>query len=330
MKKICALSLLASAGVAGIAMADDAVSMPHAKITPTAVRALDGTLLQQRGVSQRDNGVVYQNDAGGFFSSGIRPSWGMDDRNWTTGPAEGSDVLMTAQNPGFVAPTAGGTDNFNVVMVVEIYGTIDDTLEPADWRDPDNSFLGGYFLELTDIEPGFYYDFTAPIDLTGLPDGGINILNSDITVPVNGFSVSVYFFTDNTFTTLSTRATLGFSGNAGAGPGGTDGPQIGFSDDVYWRDADANGELNGADARFFGGAPNLANFGDYMEGEYTGGCAADFNGDGFVDGFDYDDFVACFEGDPCPPGQTADFNGDGFPDGFDYDDFVLAFEEGCL
>ena len=60
------------------------------------------------------------------------------------------------------------------------------------------------------------------------------------------------------------------------------------------------------------------------------GCAADFNGDGFVDGFDYDDFVACFEGDPCPPGKTADFNGDGFPDGFDYDDFVLAFETGCL
>ena len=59
-------------------------------------------------------------------------------------------------------------------------------------------------------------------------------------------------------------------------------------------------------------------------------CPADFNNDGFVDGFDYDDFVACFEGDPCPPGQDADFNGDGFPDGFDYDDFVLAFETGCL
>ena len=59
-------------------------------------------------------------------------------------------------------------------------------------------------------------------------------------------------------------------------------------------------------------------------------CPADFNGDGFVDGFDYDDFVACFEGDACPPGQDADFNGDGFPDGFDYDDFVAAFETGCV
>ena len=61
----------------------------------------------------------------------------------------------------------------------------------------------------------------------------------------------------------------------------------------------------------------------------TPACLADFNGDGFVDGFDYDEFVACFEGDPCPPGKSADFNGDGFADGFDYDDFVTAFETGC-
>lgn len=56
---------------------------------------------------------------------------------------------------------------------------------------------------------------------------------------------------------------------------------------------------------------------------------ADFNLDGFVDGFDYDDFVVCFEGDGCPPGTSADFNRDGFADGFDYDDFVTAFEQGC-
>ena len=65
-------------------------------------------------------------------------------------------------------------------------------------------------------------------------------------------------------------------------------------------------------------------------------CPGDFNGDGYVDGFDYDDFVACFEGDPCPEHHEhnddyppADFNHDGFVDGYDYDDFVGAFEEGC-
>ena len=61
-------------------------------------------------------------------------------------------------------------------------------------------------------------------------------------------------------------------------------------------------------------------------------CPGDFNGDGFLDGFDYDDFVTCFEGTPpqdCPPGRTGDFNGDGFVDGFDYDDYLTAFEGAC-
>lgn len=58
-------------------------------------------------------------------------------------------------------------------------------------------------------------------------------------------------------------------------------------------------------------------------------CAADFNRDCFVDFFDYDDYVRCFEGDGCPAGRTADFNGDGFADFFDYDAFVAAFEVGC-
>jgi hypothetical protein len=58
-------------------------------------------------------------------------------------------------------------------------------------------------------------------------------------------------------------------------------------------------------------------------------CGADFNGDGFVDFFDYDAFVACFEGSACPPDRDADFNRDGFVDFFDYDAFVELFETGC-
>ncbi len=58
-------------------------------------------------------------------------------------------------------------------------------------------------------------------------------------------------------------------------------------------------------------------------------CPADFNEDGFLDFFDYDDYVNCFENNICPPGQNADFNGDGFVDFFDYDAYVAAFERGC-
>jgi hypothetical protein len=60
----------------------------------------------------------------------------------------------------------------------------------------------------------------------------------------------------------------------------------------------------------------------------AGGCPADFNGDGFLDFFDYDDYVNCFETGTCGD-RTADFNSDEFVDFFDYDDFVAAFEAGC-
>ena len=54
-------------------------------------------------------------------------------------------------------------------------------------------------------------------------------------------------------------------------------------------------------------------------------CGPDFNCDGFLDFFDYDDFVGAFEGgDP-----RADYNGDEFADFFDYDAFIADFETGC-
>jgi hypothetical protein len=71
--------------------------------------------------------------------------------------------------------------------------------------------------------------------------------------------------------------------------------------------------------------------GGYWTG-FSGGtpsCPADFNDDGFLDFFDYADYVTCFEDSVCPPGKTADFNGDAFVDFFDYADFVTAFETGC-
>ena len=58
-------------------------------------------------------------------------------------------------------------------------------------------------------------------------------------------------------------------------------------------------------------------------------CAADFNGDGFVDFFDFNDFVTCFEGDGCPEGRNADYDGDGTVDIFDFNAFVSDFEVGC-
>ncbi len=54
-------------------------------------------------------------------------------------------------------------------------------------------------------------------------------------------------------------------------------------------------------------------------------CAADVNGDWFVNGNDHDEFAELF--DIADPG--ADFNGDGFVNGNDYDEFADAFDQGC-
>jgi hypothetical protein len=58
-------------------------------------------------------------------------------------------------------------------------------------------------------------------------------------------------------------------------------------------------------------------------------CPGDFNDDGFLDFFDYDAYVTCFETEVCPPCRSADHNRDGFADFFDYDDYVRDFEVGC-
>jgi hypothetical protein len=55
-------------------------------------------------------------------------------------------------------------------------------------------------------------------------------------------------------------------------------------------------------------------------------CKADFNADGFVDFFDYDAYVSCFEGAGCPLNEDGDMNNDGFVDFFDFDNFVDRFE----
>lgn len=101
---------------------------------------------------------------------------------------------------------------------------------------------------------------------------------------------------------------------------------------VYWgQDNDFDGtsarimraNLDGTEAEIVINNIGLPNYLAFVpEGSE---CAADFDGDGFVTGIDFDLFVTAFEaGD-----SAADFDGDGFITGIDYDLYVAAYEAGC-
>ena len=135
-------------------------------------------------------------------------------------------------------------------------------------------------------------------------------------------------------TRTSTIAVLGLAALAA--------PALAQPFEISWYTIDGGGGTSAGGVYSLSGTIGQPDAGPVMSGgvySLTGGfwagaggpppCSADFNGDGFLDFFDYDDYVSCFETGVCPPGKTADFNGDGFADFFDYDDFVAAFEVGC-
>jgi len=72
-------------------------------------------------------------------------------------------------------------------------------------------------------------------------------------------------------------------------------------------------------------APRSTTYRAAADGPTRCDCPADFDGDGFVTGDDFDAYVAQFE----LGNAAADFNGDGFVTGEDFDAFVAAFETGC-
>lgn len=58
---------------------------------------------------------------------------------------------------------------------------------------------------------------------------------------------------------------------------------------------------------------------------YALGCPSDFNGDTFVNGSDFDEFIIAFEAGDA----SADYDANTFVTGDDFDQFVIAFEAGC-
>lgn len=182
-------------------------------------------------------------------------------------------------------------------------------------------------------------DGSIDVDVLGVVDGGIwahtNTSGSEGVLLVTGGD-------NHTFNGLYWHV---IHGGSYSGPTGKVGGLFVPGSNIHLR-VEVKGSVYSA---YLNGSPTPAtsvDTGEVITGrfglyDYTGGnqefdnvmvessCPSDFNGDGFVDIFDFTDFVTCFEGGECPPGRTADFNGDGFADVYDFTDFVTQFEAGC-
>lgn len=186
--------------------------------------------------------------------------------------------------------------------------------------------LGGVIFDFGDLPSGggFYYYFNG--DTTSL---GVNF---DGTATTSHVVIIASAFDGSTITLAAenTQPMLwGTPANNGTGyvawPGAVGDQLEGALDDDAPTDG-AHDLVAECYTYAFGVCPDpLGKMVAYGTSGCGGACPADFNGDGFVSGDDFDQYVAAFElGD-----ASADFNCDGFVSGDDFDAFVAAFELGC-
>jgi hypothetical protein len=158
-------------------------------------------------------------------------------------------------------------------------------------------FIDGFIVAVdASALPGAGAYVTDTIDLTGLPNAGIVlpdagvfvrirylVPDSDPAVLMPSGSVEIVYDATNDATTFASNV-------------------IGATDINTWRDVtpsggSPNGIIEASEARSFAypgrGGALIGLQADVPVG--GGGCAADFNGDGFLDFFDYDGYVEAFE-----------------------------------
>lgn len=185
------------------------------------------------------NAATLYNNTGdtGLFTSGLRPNWVVDDFDLDPTGAN-LPYQITHVELGISVNAATNLD-----MLVEFYQDINFAAGAAD-----NVFPAGpvasYLVSFGALAAGTY-----TTGLMELPDGGFFMPSITDYASMN-HAVSIKYLIGGTSNPNPTTTAL-FKGDVP--------PSVGGSEDVYWRDADANGTITGSDARFFGGAPAIAN-----------------------------------------------------------------------
>jgi hypothetical protein len=181
------------------------------------------------GVASRDF-LAYDNSGSSVFRSNVNPPRALDDGSFNPGPAAGGNVVVTGVQAAFFAI---GTAPASFDFQLNFYDTVDPNADPVN-----SSPLGGIRFAFTNIAPGAYT--TGQVSIPG-----------GLLFPDDNWAVDALFLLPGTDTLATGLATVAFFGG---------GVNTGSSADLYWRDADGNGQYDPTDARNFGGAPNLANF----------------------------------------------------------------------
>ena len=224
-----------------------------------------GPAVQMRGTVSAGEAVLYDNTPTGaetVFNTTSTPRTGGADEALFNAPA----ALLTSFQFGYLVDT-GGPAAFDAR--VRFFDDIDfNATTPASQQFTNQ--VGEITVPLTGQVPGAFV--TNSISLTGQPGGGVSVTSNptNLEVPnVTDVYVQIDFFQPGTTTPVANNLVTYIFDGSGPNAGFTfSSPVVGgngtVAQELYWRDANANGVINGDEARGF--ATGRANFVLRLEG----------------------------------------------------------------
>jgi hypothetical protein len=287
MKRVFQLSAFA-----GLCLAAPAFAAEDTLVPAGALKRVPASALSMPTVpfGERANTNVYEvvDSDNLIFTNTALPLQLLDDVSVIPGPGSAGTFPLTINGMFVSFDVDASLQSFDIE--VTFWDSVD--VAAAAGTPVHTNFIDGFIVAVDASAlpgPGAYV--TDTIDLTGLPNAGIVlpdagtfvrirylVPDSDPAVLMPSGSVEIVYDATNDATTFASNV-------------------IGATDINTWRDVDNDTILEAAEARSFAypgrGGMLIGLQADVPVGD--GGCGADFNGDGFVDFFDYDDFVGAFE-----------------------------------
>ena len=218
-----------------------------------------GPAVPMRGEVSATEAVLYDNTPVGaetvFTTTSVPRTGGADEALFN-----GVGALLTSLQFGY-SVAAGGPAAFDARVRF-----FDDVNLTAGAGTPQfQNQVGQVTVPFTGQVAGAF--ITNPISLTGQPGGGVTVTQNPVNLGVPNITdvyVQVDFFQPGTTTPVANNAVTYLFDTTGVNAGFTfASPQVGgdgtAADEVYWRDANGNGTIEGDEARGFA-APTRANF----------------------------------------------------------------------